>query len=201
MTYKTYSTNTTGLIPPHGGYKTLESYKTAVIICDGTNYFCKRWIKDLKLTSQMNGAGRSGKQCIAEGSINSGTSKKLEIKLIGNARGSFGELLEDFEDFLRFRKFELWGKDNPKAQAVRQLAYLSNKSYETYKTFIESDDPETAANALICLIHQVNFLLDRQLKSLESQFLNEGGITEKMYWQRKNLQDRKDFLKNEKNEF
>jgi restriction system protein len=199
MTYKTYSTNTTRLIPPHGGYKTLESYKTAVIICDGTDYFCKRWIRDLKLTSQMNGAARSGKQCIAEGSINSGTSKKLEIKLIGNARGSFGELLEDFEDFLRFRKLELWGKDSREVHKIRSLAYSSNKSYETYKTYIESSDTETAANTLICLIHQENFLLDRQLKSLESQFLKEGGITEKMYWQRKNLQDRKDFLKNEKN--
>src|SRR3990170_2516553 len=103
MSYKSYKSNS--FIPPHGGYKNMESYKTAVIISDGTAYFCKKWIKDLKLSSQMDGAARSGKQCIAEGSINSGTSKKLELKLIGNARGSYGELLEDFEDFLRQRGF------------------------------------------------------------------------------------------------
>ena len=169
------------LIPPHGGYKKLESYKTALIICEATDYFCKRWIKDLKLSSQMNGAARSGKQCIVEGSLNSGTSKKLEIKLIGNARGSFGELLEDYEDFLRFRKLKLWEKGEPRVTAIRRIAYLSNKSYTSYKTYLESDDPEVSANTLICLINQENYLLDRQLKSLESQFLKEGGITEKMY--------------------
>jgi restriction system protein len=193
MTYKSNQ-----LIPPHGGYKKLESYKMAVIICDATDYFCKKWIRDLKLSSQMNGAARSGKQCIVEGTLNSGTSKKLEIKLIGNARGSFGELLEDYEDFLRFRKLKLWEKDDKEAKNVRQLVYTPNRSYTTYKTYIENTDPEVAANTLICLIHQVNFLLDRQLKSLESQFLKEGGISEKMYWQRKNLQDRKEFLQNEK---
>ena len=165
----------------------------------------------MKLSSQMNGAARSGKQCIVEGSLNSGTSKKLEIKLIGNARGSFGELLEDYEDFLRFRKLKLWEKGEPRVTAIRRIAYLSNKSYTSYKTYLESDDPEVSANTLICLINQENYLLDRQLKSLESQFLKEGGITEKMYqarqsnrldlrggWERKNLRDRKEFLKNEK---
>ena len=32
----TYTSNKNKLIPPHGGYKKLESYKTAVIICDAT---------------------------------------------------------------------------------------------------------------------------------------------------------------------
>ncbi len=38
-----------------------------------------------------------------------------------------------------------------------------------------------AANTLICLIHQANYLLDRQLRQLEQQFLKEGGFTEKLY--------------------
>src|SRR3989344_7770406 len=115
MTYKSYTTNKSySLIPPHGGYKTLESHKTAVIISDGTAAFTRKWIKDLKQSSQMNGAARSGKQCVVEGSLNSGTSKKLELKLTGNARGSFGELLEDYEDFLRFRKLKLWTKEDPR---------------------------------------------------------------------------------------
>ncbi len=183
MTYKTYTTNT--LIPPHGGYKKLESYKTAVIISDGTAFFCRKWISDLKQSSQMNGASRSGKQCIAEGSLNSGTSKKLELKLIGNARGSFGELLEDFEDFLRQRNLPLWSKDNKRAKEIRALAYKSNRSYMTYKSYIESEDPETAANTLICLIHQENFLLDQLLRSLEKDFLEKGGFTERLYNSRK----------------
>lgn len=170
------------LIPKHGGYKNLESYKTALIICDGTAFFCGKWIKDFKLSSQMNGAARSGKQCIVEGSLNAGTSKKLELKLVGNARGSFGELLEDYEDFLRQRNLRLWRKDNAKARNIRALAYKSNRSYNTY---IESENPETAANCLICLIHQENFLLDQLKRRLEKDFLEKGGFTERLYAERR----------------
>ena len=186
MTYTTYpKDNNTGLIPPHGGYKTLESYKLSVIICDATAYFCRKWINDLKLSSQMNGAARSGKQCIAEGSLNSGTSKKLELKLVGNARGSFGELLEDFEDFIRQRGLQFWAKDSPKAKTVRNLAYKSNKSYETYKSYIENKSAEVAVNTLLCLLNQENFLLDHQLKALEKSFMENCGFTERLYRERK----------------
>jgi len=36
------------------------------------------------------------------------------------------------------------------------------------------------ANIIICLIHQTNYLLDRQLKQLEAFFLKEGGLRERM---------------------
>jgi len=36
------------------------------------------------------------------------------------------------------------------------------------------------ANLAICLIHQANYLLDRQLTGLEKAFLKEGGLREKM---------------------
>ena len=185
MTNMTYTSNQK-LIPPHGGYKNLESYKTAVIISDGTVAFCDRYMtyksnKSYRTYDRMVQAARSGKQNIAEGSLASGTSKKTELKLIGVARASFGELLEDFEDFLRQRGFGLWSKDSPQSQAVRRLAYRSNKSYTTYKSYIESSDPEAAANTLVCLIHQENFLLDQLLRKLEKDFLEKGGFTEKLY--------------------
>jgi four helix bundle suffix protein len=134
-------------------------------------------------------AARSGKQNIAEGSMASGTSKKFELKLVGVARASLEELLLDYQDFLRQRKLPLWGKDHPKAQQIRKLAYASNRSYRTYKTYIENC-PETAANTLICLIHQTNFLLDQQLRNLEKQFLEQGGFTEKLYRARQSAKRR-----------
>lgn len=185
MTYTTYNNKETNLIPPHGGYKSLESYKMAEIVCDATVFFTRKWIRSLKQKEQMDGAGRSGKQCIAEGSLNSGTSKKLELKLIGNARGSFGELLEDFEDFVRQHGLNLWTKDSEQAKNIRSLAYMSNRSYMTYKSYIESENPEIAANTMICLIHQTNFLLDRQLQSLGKQFMEQGGFSERLYRERK----------------
>lgn len=86
----------------------------------------------------------------------------------------------DFQDFLRQRGLPLWEKAHPRAEEIRKLAYTTNRSYATYRPYVEGD-PETAANTLICLIHQTNYLLDQQLRQLEKQFTEEGGFTEKLY--------------------
>ncbi len=178
----TDSENSPPLIPPHGGYRELQSYKMAEIVYDATVMFCDRFIDRRSRThDQMVQAARSGKQNIAEGSMASGTSKKTELKLIGVARASLEELLLDFQDFLRQKKLPLWGKDNEQAIGVRRLAHTNNRFYETYRPYIEEAPPETAANTLICLIHQTNFLLDQQLRALEKAFLTEGGFTERLY--------------------
>jgi len=126
-------------------------------------------------------AARSGKQNIAEGCMASGTSKKFELKLIGVSRASLEELLLDFQDYLRQKGLILWGKDHPKAKKVRGLCYQKDRSYKTYKSYIENSPPEIAANTMVCIIHQTNYLLDQQLRSLEKEFLKEGGFTERMY--------------------
>jgi len=171
-----------GFIDPHGGFRNLKSYQMSEIVYDATVAFCDRWISRRSRThDQMVQAARSGKQNIAEGSMASGTSKKFELKLVGVARASLEELLLDYQDFLRQRNLPLWGKDHPDAQKIRKLAYASNRSYKTYRTYIEGSPPEVAANVLICLVHQTNFLLDQQLRQLEKQFLEQGGFTEKLY--------------------
>ncbi|MDN3515399.1 MAG: four helix bundle suffix domain-containing protein [Candidatus Brocadia sp.] len=175
------------LIPPHGGYRELQSYQMSEIVYDATIVFCDRFIDRRSRThDQMVQAARSGKQNIAEGSMASGTSKKTELKLVGVARASLEELLLDFQDFLRQRRLPLWGKEHEQALAVRKLAHSKNRSYETYKTYVEASPPEVAANALICLIHQANYLLDQQLRALEKEFLKNGGFTERLYRARKN---------------
>jgi len=171
-----------GLIPPHGGYRGLKSYQNTEIVYDATARFCDRFIDRRSRThDQMVQAARSGKQNIAEGSMASGTSKKTELKLVNVARASLEELLLDYQDFLRQRKLPLWAKDHETAQVVRKLAYAENRSYTTYRTYVEEKSPEVAANTLICLINQTNYLLDQQLRQLEKQFLQEGGFTEKLY--------------------
>ncbi|NUO08637.1 MAG: four helix bundle protein [Candidatus Brocadia sp.] len=175
------------LIPPHGGYRELQSYQMSEIVYDATIVFCDRFIDRRSRThDQMVQAARSGKQNIAEGSMASGTSKKTELKLVGVARASLEELLLDFQDFLRQRKLPLWGKEHEQALAVRKLAHSKNRSYSTYKTYVEASPPEVAANALVCLIHQTNYLLDQQLRALEKEFLKNGGFTERLYRARKN---------------
>lgn len=181
--------NSTNLIPAHGGYRELKSFQQAELVYDSTVNFCDRFIDRRSRThDQMVQAARSGRQNTAEGSQASGASKKFELKLVGVARASLEELLLDFEDFLRQRGLTLWGKDHPTAQVVRRLAYENNRTYLTYSSYVGKASPEISANTVICLIHQTNYLLDRQLRQLEQVFLHEGGFTERLYHARKKRQ-------------
>ncbi len=182
-TYMSYSTNKKILIPPHGGYRKLKSYQTTTIIYDLTVDFCHRFIREARMRDQMVQAARSGRQNIAEGCQASGTSKKTELKLIGVARASQEELLLDYEDFLRQRGLKMWSKDSEEAKTIRALAYKTDRTYATYKSY--SEDSEMVANAAICLIHQANYLLDQQLRALEKDFIEHGGFTERLYSIRK----------------
>ncbi len=170
-----------GFIPPHGNWRELLSYQKAEVIFDATNFFCERYIdKRSRTYDQMIQAARSGKQNIIEGNEAGATSKQTEIHLTNVARGSLKELLGDYEDFLRNRRAPKWTKDDPRAQAVRQLTYGSHVTYETYRSYVEGSSPEVAANTIICLIHQACYLLDQQLRSLQKDFLQHGGIRERM---------------------
>ena len=104
----------------------------------------------------------------------------MEIKLVNVARASLEELLEDYRDFLMVRRLKLWAKDSREALFVRKLGSRKDTSYESYRTYIETKPPEVVANIMICLIHQANFLLDQLLRLLESAFLQEGGLRERM---------------------
>jgi restriction system protein len=177
-------------MPPHGGYRKLVSYQMAEIVYDATVRFCSRFIDRRSRThDQMVQAARSGKQNIAEGSMASGTSKKIELKLIGIARASLEELLQDYEDYLRQNDLPLWGKNDLRVFKIRRIGKKRDRSYMSYKTYIENSPAETAANAVICIIHQTNYLLDQQLRKLEKDFLEKGGFTERMYHARKKRRD------------
>jgi len=169
-------------IPAHGGYRNLKSYQMSEIVYDATVKFCGRFInKYSRTTDQMIQAARSGKQNIAEGSTASGISKETEIKLVGVARASPEELLLDYEDYLRQHGLSRWSKDNEQAQQVRGLGSTPDRSYKSYRTYIEDSPPETAANTILCLVHQTNYLFDRQLRQLEKDFVKEGGLRERMF--------------------
>jgi hypothetical protein len=61
---------TDGIIPPHGGYNNLLSFKKALIVYNATVYFCRRFYgQDRRMTDQMAQAARSGKQNIIEACV------------------------------------------------------------------------------------------------------------------------------------
>ncbi len=172
----------------HGGYRNLKSFQMATLVVDLNVEFCERYIdKRSRTHDQMTQAGRSGRQNIAEGSRAAGTSKKTEIRLTNVARASLEELLLDYEDYLRQRRLKIWTKDDSEAVLVRNLGY-NNPTHQSYSSYL--NNPEQAANMMICLIHQTNYLLDRQLKKLSEEFLQQGGFTERLYNKRKNFREK-----------
>ena len=177
---------------PHGGYRRLRSFQVTEIIYDGTVVFCDRFIdKRSRTHDQMVQAARSGRQNIAEGSRASATSSQTELRLVNVARASLDELLLDYEDYLRQRNLRQWGKNDSEARRVREvgakrdptsgsdLPDLSDQR-KFYSHWLDHPDPAVVANALICLIHQANYLLDRQIHALEQQFVEGGGYSERL---------------------
>jgi restriction system protein len=183
---------------PHGGYRRLRSFQVTEIIYDGTVSFCDRFVSKRSRThDQMVQAARSGRQNIAEGSRASATSSQTELRLVNVARASLDELLLDYEDFLRQRGLPMWSKDDPQAREVRAVGqnYSTDPSDQidqldksAYTHRLTHSDPAVVANTLICLIHQANYLLDRQIAGLEKQFIREGGYSERLHAAR--LQER-----------
>lgn len=169
-----------GFIPPHGGYEDLHSYKKALIIFMATYWLVERWVRmGSRTRDQMEQSARSGKQNIVEGSLASATSKQTEIHLTNVARASLGELQEDYKDFLRLRGLPIWEKTDPRMLEMRALG-TEDATYETYRAYIESKEPEIVGNVMVCLCAQTCYLLDQQKRQLEREFMKEGGIRERM---------------------
>ena len=173
------------LIPRHGNYKKLLSYQKADVIFCITYYFVEHFLKKNDRTcDQMIQAARSGKQNIIEGCAASSTSAKTEIKLVNVAKASLQELLEDYEDYLKTRNHRLWEDTSVEHIVMRRLGCEHNDT-EFFMNIVRTRPPETIANMCIILIKQADYLLFRQLKRLEEDFLKNGGFNERMYRLRK----------------
>ena len=170
-------------------YKKLFTYWYSLIIYDLEVEFTRKYISSWKLREQMDGAARSGKQNIVEGSDSLKTSLKTGIKLTNVAKASIEELIGDLEDFLRHRKLEMWDKNDPRVLVLREkysktVSNLSNlRNLESEKIELPNN-PEEAANLLLTLCHIATYLLNKQVDALEKKHITEGGYTEKLYEQR-----------------
>ena len=200
-----------GLIPKHGGFRKLKTFQLAEVIYDVTVRFCDKYIDPRSRThDQMVQAARSGRQNIAEGSVDSATSKKMEMKLTGVAKGSLEELRLDYEDFLRQRSLPQWEPDHPVLERfkARRCANLeefrawvgeevkrekkdtdeqgqAGAGKNTNPGLRESPCPSVfVANGVLSLLNLCIYLLGRQLKAQADVFEKEGGFTERLYRQR-----------------
>jgi restriction system protein len=198
---------------PAGGYRSTASFQTATLIYDATYWFCEKFLDPRSRTAdQMVQAARSGRQNIAEGSRASAASSNTELRLLNVARASLEELLLDYEDFLFHRHLPQWAPESAEARAVRAVAAQlrrdpsdpSDRSdpsgpqaqrraqHALYARWLDHADPAVRANAIICLIHQANYLLDQQLTALEQAFIEEGGYSEQLATARLARRSRRD---------
>jgi four helix bundle suffix protein len=181
-------------VDKQAGYKYLLTYQYSLIICDLTFEFCQKnyFGKEfLRQRDQMTQAARSGKQNIVEGY--SVESLESYIKLLGVARGSIFELLEDYGDFLRQNNLRIWDKNEPKMRELRDLRVTENPDPHIPQYPHIPHVPELAGNLLIMLCQRTAYLLDKQIEALKQKFIKEGGMRENLFKQRVTYRRRNDW--------
>ncbi len=169
----------------HAGYKYLLTYQYSSVILDLTHEFCDLFYPGrefLRQRDQMNQAARSGKQNISEGY--SFESLETYIKLLGVARGSITELLEDYQDYLRQHNLKSWHKDSVKMKELRALRALGSPFPHIPQLPHLPHNPELASNLMVMLCQRTTYLLEKQIQALKTKFINEGGFRENLFKQR-----------------
>ena len=169
-----------------GDYTDWNIYRKSVIICDVTEMFINRALpRGSRTIDQMRQAARSCKQNIVEGVSDGTVSAEMCIKLIGVARGSVRELLEDYGDYLRQNDLEIWAANDPRTLSTRAYC-INNDDPRDFVAKCRERSNETVANIMLTQIRQIDSMLAKLLKKIESEFISEGGIKEAMSRARRN---------------
>lgn len=191
-------------------YFWLDSWILANIIQLATQDFCDRFVDyridpGRRLTDQMIMAARCGVANVAEGTARHSTSIETEMRLLDVARASCDEVQGDFFNFMLRRKAEIWTIDNPERNEIwhthldppqysnsllhdAAVHILNQKS--KFDKWLENENPETVANAILVLLGRENRMLHSQIKARFDMFKERGGFAENMTQER--LETRKE---------
>lgn len=189
------------VLAPHGGYRRLFSYGYARILDRAAGVFCARvwpWKDDPlgKSRGQLQGAARSVRANIAEGSSRAGQSKDTELALLSVARGSLDEVCDDFEAYLFEHGEPVWSRNDPRrvaADAVRLDRFEAEEderhAYSVYlldmwkrfaPLFEEPVPLCVAANAALAVAERVASLLTGQIAAATRATVETGGFRERV---------------------
>lgn len=162
-------------------YTSLRFYQRSDVLYQLTRLFCQRFLPPHgdRTVDQMVQAARSTKQNIAEGCSDGQTSMESELKLLGVARGSNKELLEDYQDYLKRKGKQEWFGNNERFNRLHDFCKGHSK-HEDYRDIFPKLDDEEMANMAICLCHQVDAALTKYIEKKDREFTTEGGIRERM---------------------
>lgn len=171
----------TDFLPQEGHYRKLNAFRLAECIYALTYDFAHKHLKAGDRTiDQMVQAARSGKQNIAEGSVDGITSREMELKLTNVSKASMHELRLDYEDYLLTRRLTKWAVDDPRTRQTRSYT-RTHMQPQDYQHVVDTRSDETAANIAITMLHQFDVLVTRLIEAQKQRFLDEGGIKEQMY--------------------
>lgn len=174
-----------GFLKISGDYSNWNVYRKAVVICDVTEMFINRALPhNSRTVDQMRQAARSCKQNIVEGVSDGTVSADMCLRLLGVARGSARELLEDYADFLRQRDFEIWNNEDSRTAVTRSYC-LNNDDPREFTAKCRERSDETVANIMLTQIRQIDAMLIAVMRKVETEFINEGGIKEVMTRERR----------------
>jgi len=181
VTINHYSDGTTSVLRKSVVVEGLRFYQRSDVLYQLTQLFCQRFLPAYgdRTVDQMVQAARSVKQNIAEGSSDGQISMEIELKLLGVARGSNKELLEDYLDYLKRKGLSEWYGHHPRFQQLHAFC-KQHSAYEDYKELLPRMSDEELANMAICLCHQVDKALTSYIERKDREFTTEGGIRERM---------------------
>lgn len=166
---------------PKTSYRKLHVFSKAEAIYDLTYLFLQTHIPQTDRTyDQMLQAARSGKQNIVEGRSDAASSAEIEIKLFGVARGSLHELLNDYEDYMRTRRLNIWNQSHPRFANLRKTCREHNET-EFFTNLADRLTDEEFCNMMLTIINQAISMLNKMIDLIKADFLKNGGFKEQMY--------------------
>lgn len=182
-----YDDGTPSILRKKTVYTDLFFYRKSDVLVQLTKSFCDRFLPKYgdRTVDQMIQAARSIKQNIAEGLTDGQTSFEVEIKLLGIAKGSNQELLEDYQDYLKHHHLPDWGKDDADAHLATRynkmvLFCRHHNDLADYEPFFARWNDEEMANTAICLCHMIDKAMTSFIAKRDREFVEEGGIRERM---------------------
>ena len=165
-------------------YTDLHFYRKSDVLVQLTKAFCERFLPKHgdRTVDQMVQAARSVKQNIAEGLTDGQTSFETEIKLMGIAKGSNQELLEDYQDYLKQHGLNDWAKAGHMRQRYDKLLAFcrTHNDLAEYATLFPHMTDEEMANTAISLCHIVDKTMTSFMAKRDREFVEEGGVRERM---------------------
>jgi len=186
-------TKPNGFLLKQSNWKNMYFYQKTDVLYQMTYAFCDRFIAlhGDRTRDQMIQAARSGKQNIVEGLADGVTSTEMMVKLINVSRASLRELNEDYEDYAKSHGLNIWTDAHPRYEGLLKFCREHNK-FEEYQPYFCKWNDEEYCNAAISLCRMVDKMIFNFLNGLEKDFVENGGIKERMHKARTGFRDNKD---------